>query len=149
MGRINISGFILLLGRLLLAAVFIMAALPKLQDPVAFAVSIEGYRVIHGEAAMWTAIALPWLELVVGLGLLVPWLQRASALSLAALLLLFIGLHASAWARGLDIECGCFGESANALAYHWLILRNLALLLISVFILFKANRNKLPTAHSI
>ena len=141
MVRLNARAFFSLLGRLVLAAVFILAALPKIQDPVAFAASIEGFHIITGSGAMAAATALPWLELVIALGLLTPWLRRASAYSMALLLGLFIALHASAWARGLNINCGCFGESASNPDYHWLILRNLALLLLTIYILRIALRN--------
>lgn len=142
MGGISSKALLLLIGRLALAWVFIWAAIPKLQDPVAFSASIEGYRIVSGSLAMWAAIILPWLELVVGLGLITPWLRQASAGTMASLLLLFVALHASAWARGLDINCGCFGESTESPGYHWLILRNLALLSITIFILRAPRRNK-------
>ena len=76
------------------------------------------------------ALCLPWLELVLGIGILLPVIRRASGALIGLLLLLFIALHLSAWARGLDISCGCFGsETGEATAdYRWLILRNLLLL---------------------
>ena len=149
MVRLNSTGLVQLIARLLLAGVFILAGLPKLQDPVAFAASIEGYRVISGGLTMWAAVILPWLELIIGIGLLTPWLRRASACMIIYLLSLFITLHASAWARGLDIECGCFGESAGDPGYQWLILRNLALLLITIFIMRHSSGNKKAPENSI
>ena len=137
---VNATRFIGLIARLALAGVFISAALPKIQDPVAFAASIEGFRFISGSWAMATAIVLPWLELAIAIGLLTPWLRRASAWTMALLLGLFIALHLSAWVRGLNINCGCFGESAGSSDYHWLILRNLALLIASIFVLRLAHQ---------
>ena len=138
---INARRFFGLIARLVLASVFISAALPKLKDPVAFAAAIDAYRTISGSWAMAAATVLPWLELIIAVGLLTPWLRRASAWIMALLLGLFIALHLSAWARGLNIDCGCFGESGSSPDYHWLILRNLALLLATVFILRIAQRN--------
>jgi uncharacterized membrane protein YphA (DoxX/SURF4 family) len=148
MDRVVATGLILLLARLLLCAVFINAALPKIADPVAFAASIDAYRVTSGALSMWVATILPWLELVIALGILSPWLLRSSALIIASLLSLFIALHASAWARGLDINCGCFGSGVDSPGYHWLILRNLGLLVVCVFVLKHAIRNKKPRIHS-
>lgn len=129
----NTYRFLILLARLVLAGVFIAAALPKLQDPEAFAVSVRSFRILEGTSSAWIALVLPWLELAAGIGLLVPRIRRASGLALGALLLLFVGLHLSAWARGLDIACGCFGESeAGGTAYHWNILRNLGLIALLV-----------------
>jgi uncharacterized membrane protein YphA (DoxX/SURF4 family) len=139
---INARRFFGLIARLVLASVFISAALPKLKDPVAFAAAIDAYRTISGSWAMAAATVLPWLELIIAVGLLTPWLRRASAWIMALLLGLFIALHLSAWARGLNIDCGCFGESGSSPDYHWLFVRNLALLLATVFILRIAQRNK-------
>lgn len=145
---VNTKALALLVARLLLAWVFIGAGLPKIQDPVAFSAAIDGFRIISGSLSLWAAVVLPWLELIIGIGLLTPWLRRASASIMALLLGLFIVMHASAWARGLDINCGCFGESAQSPDYHWLILRNLALLLITIYIFRTSLRNKNPQENS-
>jgi len=148
MGAMSIHGLAILLGRLLLAGTFLLAGLPKIQDPATFAASIEAYRIVSGPAALWAALLLPWLEVIIGIGLLTPWLERASSTIIILLLALFIGLHSSAWMRGLDISCGCFGESGTGLDYHWSILRNLALLAVTAFILRSSLRNKTHPHHS-
>ena len=146
---VNAGALLALIARLVLAWVFISAGLPKVQDPLAFGVAIEGYRVVTGSFTLWAAVILPWLELIIGVGLLTPWLRRASAGIMTLLLILFIVLHASAWIRGLDITCGCFGKNAGSPDYHWLILRNIALLLVSVFILRNSLRNKKTGERSL
>lgn len=137
--RIRFMPYLFLIGRLILSAAFILAALPKIQEPAAFAISVEGYRVVTGDFALWVALALPWLELVAGFGLLIPQIRRGSALVLALLLIAFIVLHASAWARGLDINCGCFSahESDKAPNYLWPILRNIGLLAACACVLIR------------
>ncbi len=131
--------YLMLIGRLILSVAFILAALPKIQDPAAFAISVEGYRVVTANLAMWIALMLPWLELVAGFGLLIPQIRRGSNLIIALLLIVFIALHASAWARGLDINCGCFNahESEKTPGYLWLILRNIGLLTACIFVLIR------------
>jgi uncharacterized membrane protein YphA (DoxX/SURF4 family) len=138
-----LPAYLLLVGRLVVSAAFIMAALPKIQDPVAFGVSVEAYRVITGKLAIWIALALPWLELVTGFGLLIPQIRRGSALIIVLLLILFISLHGSAWARGLDINCGCFSVHASDKApdYLWLILRNVGLLAACFCVLIRDWQN--------
>jgi len=135
MVRVNASGLFALLAQLVLAWVFIRAGLPKVEEPAAFAVAIDGFRIVSGRVTLWLALSLPWLEIVIGIASLTPWLRRASHWTMAFLLLVFMGLHTSAWARGLDISCGCFGETADSPDYHWLILRNLGLFLLAIFIL--------------
>ena len=133
------TAYLILIGRLIVSATFILAALPKIQDPAAFATSVEGYRLVTGNLTVWIALALPWLELVAGFGLLIPQIRRGSALVINLLLIVFILLHASAWARGLDISCGCFSahESYKTPDYLWLILRNICLLLACTCVMIR------------
>ena len=130
MGAITKKSLFVLIARLALAGVFVMAALPKIQDPVAFAVSVAAFRVIDTDLSAWVALFLPWLELVIGLGILMPAIRRTSAALIGVLLFVFIVLHSSAWVRGLDISCGCFGAETgeSSTDYRWLILRNVLLL---------------------
>lgn len=143
MAAITNRHLFVLLGRLALAGVFVTAALPKIEDPVAFASSVDAFRVINSGLSGWVALCLPWLELVLGIGILLPVIRRASGALIGLLLLLFIALHLSAWARGLDISCGCFGsETGEATAdYRWLILRNLLLLGAVLLVLKQDRRN--------
>jgi uncharacterized membrane protein YphA (DoxX/SURF4 family) len=137
--EVRSMAYLVLLGRLIVSVAFILAALPKIQDPAAFAISVEGYRVVTANLAMWIALVLPWLELVTGFGLLIPQIRRGSNLIITLLLIVFIALHASAWARGLDINCGCFNahESEKKPDYLWLILRNIGLLTACIFVLIR------------
>ena len=143
MGSISKQSLFVLIARLVLAGAFVMAALPKIQDPVAFATSVNAFRVIDSGLSGWVALLLPWLELVIGLGILLPTIRRASGALIALLLLLFIALHTSAWMRGLDISCGCFGAETgeSTTDYRWLILRNLLLLGATILVLRQDRRN--------
>jgi len=127
-----------LIVRLVVAGVFAFAALPKIKDPVAFAASIHDYQFIDGALVSWTAVILPWLELTIAVGILIPTIRRASAACIGLLLIAFISLHASAWQRGLDISCGCFGTATQPTTdYPLLILRNLALLVAAAWVLWR------------
>ncbi|MGJ8652825.1 MAG: MauE/DoxX family redox-associated membrane protein [Opitutaceae bacterium] len=138
MSSYTLLGLISIVARLSVAGTFIMAALPKIQDPVAFTTAIQGFQVIDGALAQWIAVFLPWFELMIGLGLLIPALRRASGLCIALLLISFIGLHASAWIRGLDIACGCFGKEMEPTTdYRFLIFRNLLLLIATLWLIWR------------
>lgn len=144
MDKLSQKAYFLLIARLVLAAAFLFAALPKIQDPVVFATAVEGFRVISGQPALWIALLLPWMELIIGIGLLIPQIRRGSGLLIALLLIAFIGLHASAWMRGLDINCGCFGQSEGdaPVNYLWLIVRNTALLAAAIAVFLRDSRQK-------
>ena len=138
METVDRRGLIILVLRLLVAGLFVLAALPKIQEPAKFAASVQAFQLTGPVLSGWIAIVLPWLELAVGVGLFIPMIRQTGGLIIAGLLILFIGLHASAWARGLDINCGCFGAEATATSdYRWLILRNTALLIATVCVLWR------------
>jgi uncharacterized membrane protein YphA (DoxX/SURF4 family) len=133
--------WIALLLRLFLGFAFVWAAMLKLRDPLAFATAVESYQVVSAGWARWVALGLPWLELWAGLGVFFPGLRRASVWIVGMLLLGFIGLHLSAWWRGLEVDCGCFGSSGPATAYTILLVRN-SLLLLGAAILIYWNRER-------
>ncbi|MEZ4385545.1 MAG: MauE/DoxX family redox-associated membrane protein [Nannocystaceae bacterium] len=114
--------------RLVVAAVFVAAAAPKLVDPAAFAAAIRNYQAFPYWS--WNALAalVPTLELVGAVALLTP-MRRSAALLLGGLTLAFIALIASVIVRGIDIGCGCFGDATAAESVGWpLLLRDVALL---------------------
>ena len=125
------------LARLILAGVFIVAAAPKLADPAAFALSIANFRVFPDALANVLAVVVPAIEVTGALALLTPW-RRGAALLLGGLLLAFTVLLALSLARGLDLDCGCFGGAPDQQAapigpLH--LLRNAGLLALTALVL--------------
>lgn len=122
--------------RCLLAAVFAYAAWSKLEDPALFATVIASYRLVPAIFAGWAAIVLPPLEMLTALALLFTKWSRESALLMTGMLLVFLVGLTQAWARGLQIDCGCFGPSEPGAAPPlWLdILRDIGLLVASVWL---------------
>ena len=117
-------------------AVFVYASLSKIADPQAFAKIIYHYQVIGPSAvfgfvpANLTAVALPWIELIAGVLLVVGVWRREAAVVTAIMLVVFVAAVASTLARGIDIQnCGCFALDASGRAAGWkLISGDLALL---------------------
>ena len=106
--------------RLALAGIFLYAAFPKLMDPAGFAKAITNYRLVLpfiGQNYVYpTAMLIPALEAVVGIGLLFNKSKHACSFLAALLMGLFTVLILQAVLRGLNIDCGCFGSSAIAQA---------------------------------
>lgn len=124
---------------LLLAGVFLYAGAIKAIAPDQLAVDISHYRLAPAWAIGPLAFYLPWIEIAAGLALLWRPLRRGGCLVIAVLLLVFIAATASAWLRGLDIRCGCFGAASGATGNHlWSIGRNLLLLAGVAFIAWQA-----------
>ena len=101
--------FVLVL-RLFLAAVFLYAAYTKLRQPwLVFAMSIDAYRLLPEWAVLVVGRTLPWLELAIGLLLLLGvWLRYISTIA-AVVLGTFFGTMLVSFGKGAGIDCGCFG----------------------------------------
>lgn len=97
------------IARLIVGGAFVYAGALKSANPARFADGIEAYRLLPYFGSALLAVYLPWLEMICGAGLILGWLRNGAALILMVLTALFALAAASAWVRGLDISCGCFG----------------------------------------
>ena len=95
--------------RLLVGGAFVVAGALKVADPAKFALDVSHYRLVPYELINLVAILLPWIEITSGLFVLAGIWLRAAALVITSLTVMFLVLIVSALARGLNIECGCFG----------------------------------------
>ena len=118
--------------RLGVGGLFAWAGVLKLRDPAAFATDIANYQLFPA-LAPWGAATLPLIELVLGLALILApsaW-RRGAALATAGLMAVFTAGIAQAVARGIRIECGCFGGASGPVT-SWTIARDLALLAAAI-----------------
>ena len=122
-----------LAGRLLLAAVFAAAAVTKVGDPPTMVRAVRAYQLVPEPAVRPLAYALPYVELGVAVLLLLGLGVRYAAVVSGRLLVVFLVGVASAWARGLSIDCGCFGGggATDDPQYTVEILRDSGLLVVA------------------
>jgi uncharacterized membrane protein YphA (DoxX/SURF4 family) len=124
-----------LLCRLILAGIFIYAAVEKIAEPREFALAIYNYQLLPDLAVNALAVILPWLEIIVAVCLVTGFSVRGAALISSALFLTFATALTISLARGLDISCGCFGAASGNI--NWLYLgRDLTFLIMSIFVMF-------------
>ncbi|NTW40833.1 MAG: DoxX family membrane protein [Cellulomonadaceae bacterium] len=95
--------------RLGVAGVALAAGLAKLTDIPAAVRAVRAYELLPELLVRPVAIGLPVIEILVGVLLLTGLLTRYAAVVFGLLMLVFIAGIASVWARGLSIDCGCFG----------------------------------------
>ena len=99
---------------------FIFAGADKLRDPLQFADSIAAFAILPAKFVNLLALGLPPFEIGCGLLMLVPSTRHVAALALAITSVIFFAALASALARGLTLDCGCFGVGAPSRPRMWL-----------------------------
>ena len=121
--------------RLGLAAVWLVSGVLKALDPDMTYVAVRAYDVLPRAGVAVVAAVLPWLEIALGLLLLAGVATRLLAAASSGLLLVFVAGVTQAWARGLSIDCGCFGGGGavapGETAYGLELLRDVGFLLLA------------------
>lgn len=130
-----------LLARVALGGVLVWAGALKVGNPLGSARAVQAYDVLPFEVAKYLGYGLPWLEVAVGALLVIGLLTRANALVGTLLMAAFVVGIAQAWARGLTIDCGCFGGGGQVAAsetrYGSEIARDLALALCGLWLVVR------------
>lgn len=130
---------LLVVFRLVLGGLFIYAGAVKVLDPLGFAQNIRNYDLVGQSLSFIAAIVLPWLEILAGVALAAGVWKRASALIISGLLVFFIVLTLVTIARGLDVDCGCFGALSRKSGLG-VILEDLGMLFMGLGLLFAPER---------
>jgi uncharacterized membrane protein YphA (DoxX/SURF4 family) len=131
-----------IVARLVVGGVWLAAGLLKIPDPTENVRAVRAYQLLPESLVPVVGHALPIAEILVGVCLLAGVLVRANAVLSALLLVAFVIGISSAWARGLSIDCGCFGggggpaENARA-KYPWELARDFGLLLLSGWLVYR------------
>ncbi|MFZ4591155.1 MAG: MauE/DoxX family redox-associated membrane protein [Ignavibacteria bacterium] len=94
--------------RVVLGIVFIYASVGKLFRPEDFAKAILRYEFLPIYFVNIMAIVMPWVEFFTGVLLISGIFKKASSIIASISLVVFLIALISAFARGLDISCGCF-----------------------------------------
>lgn len=105
-----------LLARLILGGVFLVAGALKVTTPEAMAKATQAYQLLPHDVAAYVGYALPTIEIILGLLLVLGLFTRVAAILTSLLVVAFVIGIAQAWARGLTIDCGCFGGGGTVSA---------------------------------
>jgi uncharacterized membrane protein YphA (DoxX/SURF4 family) len=136
--RLNWLG---LLARLTLGGVIFVAGALKVTTPYKAAAAMRAYELLPISVANIFGYALPWFEVGLGALLILGVATRLSAISAGFLMIVFILAISSAWARGLSIDCGCFGGGGQVAPgetkYLQEILRDVGLTLLAVYLYWR------------
>src|SRR6202171_3202159 len=124
---LNLRRAIIWCGRLVIGGIFVYAGFSKLLMPnthlwpmfvlrfsismniSSFAQQVESYKMISPEASQVVAHTLPFVEIMLGLLLLIGWRLRIWATAITAIMVGFLAVVTRAYLLHMDINCGCFG----------------------------------------
>jgi uncharacterized membrane protein YphA (DoxX/SURF4 family) len=124
---LNYRRIIIWIGRLVLGTIFVYAGVAKLTMPnthlwpwfiLKFSIStnltmfqqqVESYKMLSPESASLLAHTLPFVEILVGLMLLIGWRLKIWATLVTLIMIGFLGVVTRAYLLHMDINCGCFG----------------------------------------
>jgi uncharacterized membrane protein YphA (DoxX/SURF4 family) len=108
-GRERLLDVVGLVLRLFLGGVLIYAGATKIGHPLTSQRAVQAYELLPDGLANTIGLALPFLEVVLGVLLVLGLFTRPAAIASTVLMVIFVLGISQAWARGLTIDCGCFG----------------------------------------
>lgn len=127
-----------LLARLILGVVLLVAGGLKVGNLTKSAMAVRAYEMLPISLANFLGYSLPWIEIGLGLLLIVGVAVKISGALGALTMLAFIIAIAQAWARGLSIDCGCFGGGGaidpEDTKYLSEIIRDVGLMALGIFL---------------
>jgi uncharacterized membrane protein YphA (DoxX/SURF4 family) len=139
--KLNIyQPWLTLIARLVLGGVLLAAGGLKIGNLQKSAMSVRAYELLPVGLANFLGYVLPWIE--IGMGLLLIAGVAVSIVGLLGALTMFAFVIAisQAWARGLSIDCGCFGGGGQVdpeeTKYLSTILRDIGFLLLGVYLYY-------------
>ena len=157
---LNLRRAIIWIGRLILGGIFVYAGFSKLLMPnthfwpmfvlrfslsmniSSFAQQVESYKMISPEASQLVAHTLPFVEIVLGLLLLIGWRLRLWASAITAIMVGFLAVVTRAYLLHMDINCGCFGTPEKLTG--WTVVRDGAFaalaLIMTIFAFIEARK---------
>ena len=130
-----------LVARLVVGGTWLWAGLLKVGDQASSVTAVRAYQLLPYDLAETVGKVLPMLEVVLGAALILGLVTRVTGAASALLQVAFIIGISSVWARGISINCGCFGDGGadpNAIShYPWEIARDVGLFLASAYLVWR------------
>ena len=127
-----------LLARLILGGTLIAAGYLKFDELDKSQMAVRAYELLPVSLANFLGITLPFFELAIGLLLVLGAATRITAGLSAILMIAFMIGISQAWARGLSIDCGCFGGGGQVAPgeadYLTPLLRDTGLALLALYL---------------
>jgi len=135
----NLQPWIGFLARLILGGVLFIAGYLKVGSPDKSQMAVRAYELLPISVANLFGLVLPFFEVAIGALLILGSLTRVMAALGGFTMVIFIVAISQAWARGLNIDCGCFGGGGavepGQTKYLQEILRDLGLAFLAGYLI--------------
>ncbi len=97
-----------LLLRVIMGLLFIYSGIFKAVNPENFSIAIHNYDILGEAMVPYTALIIPWIEMITGVLLVIGWKIKPASLILTLLMMVFTAAIALNVIRGRSFDCGCF-----------------------------------------
>lgn len=127
--------------RIAVGLLFIISGVEKLISSYQnFFYVVQSYEVLSMPLAKITAFIMPWIELFLGVFLVIGLYLKWTLYGVISVLITFIFIVSQAIIRSLPIdECGCFGGLVS-LPLHGVLMMDITLLFLTGLLLFRLSR---------
>ena len=132
----NVKNFICLLLQLTLGCVFLYAGAVKIwgSGTEVFARDVAKYEILPSSLVQVVAMILPWIEMGIGGCLLIRCALNGALLLALACSLVFLIAVVSAWLRGLNLSCGCFGGDDTAMNFPFKVAQLIGQFMLCIYL---------------
>ena len=142
MNKIINNYYTIIIFRIILGAVFIYASIDKIQNPEIFSQNIDNFHFFPIFLNNMIALILPWIELFVGICLIMNIFISGASVITIALYMIFIIILSQAVLRGIDVHCGCFKVNNDTITnFKYELINRIILDFISLFMAFVVYKN--------
>ncbi|HKE37784.1 MAG TPA: MauE/DoxX family redox-associated membrane protein [Candidatus Baltobacteraceae bacterium] len=124
--------------RIVVGGLLLATGILKVGHPAELAAAIAGFRLLPAEVVGPMALALPYVEILLGAYLVAGLFTRAAAIVSAIQFGVYAAAIASAVVRNIPANCGCFGPGDAAVADWPHVAFDLVLAAASAFIAYGA-----------
>ncbi len=135
--------YFVLVSRVVLGGVFVLAGGAKLMEPIADFIAIgRSWDIIPDPLLTWYMTALPWVEVIFGLLLIIGAFVRFSSVVISLSTVSFIIGIVVNMTRGRTLEdCGCFGDALHfGDTFGQLLWRDLVLLALAIVLIITSQK---------
>ncbi len=136
---VKVEPWLGLIARLTLGGVLFAAGFLKIDKIHESQMAVRGYEILPTPISNAFGLFLPFVEIIIGTLLILGALTRAMAALGGLIMIAFVIAVAQAWARGLNIDCGCFGGGGEVAPgetkYLQVILRDIGLAFLAGYLI--------------